>query len=148
MASPIASSSAQQHNGTMTSFQIAFRGQNHALQMSTSRSVGELQEEIAELTHVDATRQKLLGSGPNRSVLSKAREWNESSLEQAGLVSKALETPIKVMVVGPTSGEVDAVEKGDKEAEKRNRPRQFHPSMLRGAKVRLSEIECVAERVN
>lgn len=155
MASPIASSSAQQHDGAMTSFQVAFRGQNHALRMSTSRSVGELQEEIAELTHVDVTRQKLLGSGPHRSVLSKAREWNESSLKQAGLVSKALERPIKVMVVGPTSGEVDAVEKGDKEAEKRNRPRQFHPSMLRGAKVRLfrdrvcggeGELSTLAER--
>jgi hypothetical protein len=134
MASPIASSSSDRQSDHFSTFQISHRGKAHTLQLSTSATLGNLQDEIAELINVDASHQKLLGSGSLRNVLSKAKENEEKTLEELNLVSKG-ETPIKIMIVGPTSDELDAVQKGDLEAEIRNRPRQYHPSMLRGGKV-------------
>ena len=133
MASPIASSSSEA--SALVQLQVAYRGQSHDIELNASTTLSELQEQIEELTHVDATHQKLLGPASLRSILSKAKDNGDRSLEELGFSSISLRPPVKLMVVGPTSEELDQVSKGDQEAEKRNRPRQYHPSMLRGTKV-------------
>lgn len=132
MASQMASTS----NGeALIQLQIAYRGQSHDIEIVSSKTLSELQEQIEEMTHVDATHQKLLGPASLRSTLSKAKENSDRTLEELGMLV-ASRLPIKLMLIGPTSEELDQVSKGDQEAEKRNRPRQYHPSMLRGTKVR------------
>lgn len=133
MASPVASTSAS--DITTVQVQIAYRGQSHDIEAATTTTLSDLQEQIASLTHVDATHQKLLGPASLRSVLSKARDNRDKTLEELGFSSAAVKPLIKLMLVGPTSEELSQVQKVDAEAEKRNRPRQYHPSMLRGGKV-------------
>jgi hypothetical protein len=132
MASSVASTSA---GVALVQLQIAYRGHSHNLELASSKTLQQLQEEIEDLTHVDATHQKLLGPSSLRNTLSKAKDNGERTLEELGFASLASRLPIKLMLVGPTSEELDQVSKGDQEAEKRNRPRQYHPSMLRGTKV-------------
>lgn len=134
MAEASVSSSAASHDDTVVHIQVAYRGQNHDFKSSTESTLAEFQGQIADLTKVDATNQKLLGSGPLRNVLGQVKENEAKTLKAMGVVSTGAK-PIKVMLVGPTNDELDQIQKGDMEAEKRNRPRQYHPSMLRGGKV-------------
>jgi hypothetical protein len=121
--------------GASVFFQISHQGKRHSLRVESSTTLGSLQEEIAELTRVDATHQKLLVSGPLRPTLAKAKENEAKTVKELKLVSDDESRPVRIMVVGPTDSELDSVQRGDLEAEKRNRPRQYHPSMLRGGKV-------------
>ena len=130
-----------------TSLQISYRGQNHEVEWPNDGTLEELQSKIAELTDVDATHQKLLGSGSLRgSSLANIKEKGDVAFgEAAGLVrrdtassnsmSSAEKVTMKIMVVGPRREELNEIQRVDAEAEKRNRPRQYHPSMLRGTKV-------------
>ncbi|UZJ52566.1 hypothetical protein CBS101457_001886 [Exobasidium rhododendri] len=135
MASLVASSSSDTIE-PHSSFQISHRGQRYDVVVESSMTLGSFQNEIAELTKVDATHQKLLLSGPLRNALSKCKENEDKTLQDLKLLSEDVSKPFKVMLVGPTNDELSSVQRGDLEAEKRNRPRQYHPSMLRGGKPR------------
>jgi hypothetical protein len=136
MASSVASASTGD-GAAVVQLQIAYRGQSHDIEAASSKTLFDLQEQIADLTHVDATHQKLLGPVSLRSALGKAKDNGDKTLQELGFFLAALRPSIKLMVVGPTSEELSQVQKVDAEAEKRNRPRQYHPSMLRGGKVSL-----------
>jgi hypothetical protein len=135
MASPVASSSSIDLVDSNVSFQVAYRGQSHSITVPLSSNIRRLQDEISDLTHVDATHQKLLGSGSLRSIFGKAKDNEDKTLVELGVTCDE-KKPHKLMLVGPTNDELDAVQRGDLEAEKRNRPRVYHPSMLKGGKPR------------
>lgn len=138
-SSASASSLANAQDNVKVYLQVAYRGQSHEIVSESTSTFAKLQEQIANLTQVDATNQKLLGSGPLRSILGKAKENEAKTLVELGITTTRTR-PIKVMLVGPTNDELDQIHKGDIEAEKRNRPRQYHPSMLRGGKVSVMDL--------
>lgn len=136
-AAAVASSSSEAIEEPAYPLLISYRGKNHDIFWPVKSTLAELQDQIADLTDVDATHQKLLGSGPLRNSLTKAKENGHRSLSELGLSSNPTGSDriVKIMIIGPTREELDEVHKGDVEAEKRNRPRQYHPSLLKGTKV-------------
>ena len=118
---------------------IVHRRQEHTIKaIASSSTVAELRQSIEELTYVPADKQKLLvprsaGIADLNSHQHADTETDERTLVEVGLVGKP---DLKVTVLGPSSQELERLYQDESEMQKRNAPRQYHPSMLRGAKLR------------
>lgn len=124
---------------------ITYRGANFSLEVDAYKTLHGLQEDIANATDVQIPYQKIVAPAPLRSVFNIKRspfntqddgEHLEATLFDLGL-NRAQPTgkPIKLMLIGPKQYEIDALRAEDDLGVKMNRPRQYHPSMLRGTKV-------------
>lgn len=117
---------------------LSFRGQNHDIILTPSNTLADLYDSIYEKTTVTPSHQKVIASGPIRKVfIDKIPEGEQQpTLGQLGFVDAKLNGAIKLMLVGPLETEVEEVQKEDEKGAKMYKPRQYHPSMLRGTKPR------------
>lgn len=119
-------------------FVVACKGASHDLALPLDVSIGALRQHVEDITSVPVAHQKIMAPmGPLRAVFStggkSSDEDGEKTLFQIGIPPNQL---IKIMVVGPTTKEIDSIRKEDEQAEKANAPRQYHSSMLRGSRPR------------
>lgn len=155
-SSASASASAQPDTASI-SIHITHRTQTHTLSLDPSTSVSSLRAQIEEITCVPVTHQKLLPSrargvdlnvraGASSSVATHEHDGVDGSVSEGSqgasedgrtLTEAGVHGGMKIMVLGPSLEEVDRLRKADEEAGKRNAPRSYHPSMLRGTKVSL-----------
>ncbi|SAM86477.1 uncharacterized protein UBRO_08942 [Ustilago bromivora] len=118
---------------------IVHRKQEHKIESLTSSStLSELRQAVEELTFIPADKQKLLvPTSAGIADLNRRHDGDikvdQRTLADVGLASKP-ET--KLSVLGPSSHELEQLYQCESEMQKRNAPRQYHPSMLRGAKAR------------
>lgn len=120
-------------------FKLSYRGQSYDIIQSLNDRLSQLYDIIYEKTTVTPSYQKIIASGPMKKVFSERdseSEAKEPTLAQLGFTSSNSHAPIKLMLVGPPEGEVEAIQKEDEKGQKMNKPRQYHPSMLRGTKPR------------
>ncbi|PWN92425.1 WLM-domain-containing protein [Acaromyces ingoldii] len=110
---------------------VAFRGQTWELSVPETASLSSLREQIENVTDVAAAQQKIIASGPLRTFFA-AGGGGDGGGERDEETIGAFKDGSKVMVVGPTKDELEFVRRQDEEGAKANRPRQYHPSMLRG----------------
>ncbi|GAC71150.1 protein involved in sister chromatid separation and/or segregation [Moesziomyces antarcticus T-34] len=115
------------------SLEVVYRKQSYTVQgLRSDTTVAQLRQAIEELTYVAADKQKLLVPR-TAGVADLNHGADERTLGDVGLASKA-ET--KVTVLGPSSSELEALYSAEADMQRRNAPRQYHPSLLRGAKLR------------
>ncbi|SPO31847.1 uncharacterized protein UTRI_06684 [Ustilago trichophora] len=118
---------------------IVHRKQEHVLQaLPASSTISELRQAVEELTYVPADKQKLLvprsaGVADLNSHQHGEGNMDTRTLADVGLIGKP---DIKLTVLGPSSQELERLYQDESEMQKRNAPRQYHPSMLRGTKAR------------
>lgn len=119
---------------------VAFRGQTTELDIDPSATLSSLRAQIEAVTGVAAAQQKIIASGPLRALfaaLANRRIQDDDSDEQGSNGEEkeigAFPEGCKVMVVGPTKEDLESVRRQDEEGQRANRPRQYHPSMLRGS---------------
>ncbi|CDU21982.1 uncharacterized protein SPSC_00612 [Sporisorium scitamineum] len=118
---------------------IVHRKHEHTIEaLAPTITVLELRQAIEELTFVPADKQKLLVP-PSAGVADlNGRHHGHTKTDQRTLseVGLAGASDIKVTVLGPSSQELEQLNKIESEMQKRNAPRSYHPSMLRGTKAR------------
>ncbi|KAJ1018566.1 hypothetical protein NDA16_004848 [Ustilago loliicola] len=118
---------------------IVHRKQEHKIDSLTpSSTLSDLRQAIEQLTYVPADKQKLLvprsaGIADLNSHHDGDAKTDKRTLADVGLVGKAV---TKLTVLGPSSQELQRLYQDESEMQKRNAPRQYHPSMLRGTKAR------------
>ena len=126
---------------------VSFRGQVHVLdQLPVSTTLAQSRHTIQELTSVPAAKQKLLPNKakqiadlnhpPSSSDGAKpSLEDDDRTLEQVGIPASGL----RIMVVGTPSKELEEQQEQEEYNRRKNGPRKYHPSMLRGNKVSCAE---------
>lgn len=118
---------------------IVHRKQEFSISSLTpSNTVSELRKAVEELTYVPADKQKLLvprsaGIADLNSYQQRDDNVDPRTLADVGLGGKP---DVKLSVLGPSSQELERLYQDETEMQKRNAPRQYHPSMLRGTKAR------------
>lgn len=118
---------------------VVHRKQEHKIKSLTSSStLSDLRQAIEALTYVPADKQKLLvPTSAGIADLNNHHDRNVSTdrrtLVDVGLAAKA---DTKLTVLGPSSQELERLYQDESEMQKRNAPRQYHPSMLGGTKAR------------
>ncbi|GAC95009.1 hypothetical protein PHSY_002582 [Pseudozyma hubeiensis SY62] len=125
----------------MESFKLTFvhRKTNHTLEeLTADTTLMELRYAIEEVTFVPVDKQKLLvprsaGIADLNSRPDGNAEADHRTLAEAGL---ARNSDVKVTVLGPSSQELERLYQDESEMHRRNAPRQYHPSLLRGTKAR------------
>src|SRR5260370_32421066 len=90
-------------------FTVMFKGQAHSIDLPLSASISELSEHIKELTGVPLPNQKLLWKGKKNSAMS------DTTLQEAGVTEG-----IRIMLLGTTVQELNAMISTEKEAHRRN----------------------------
>ncbi|SNX88080.1 uncharacterized protein MEPE_06791 [Melanopsichium pennsylvanicum] len=117
---------------------IVYRRQEQALRYLTSSStVYELRQAIEKLIYVPTDKQKLLlprsAGVADLNINHHHHDTDTRTLVDIGLAGKH---GVKITVLGPSSHELETLYQQETEMQKRNAPRQYHPSMLRGTKPR------------
>lgn len=118
---------------------VVHRKQEHKIEsLSPSSTLSDLRQAIEALTYVPADKQKLLvprsaGITDLNNHQDRDARTDVRTLVDVGLAGKA---DTKLTVLGPSSQELERLYKDESEMQKRNAPRQYHPSMLRGTKAR------------
>ncbi|EPQ27633.1 uncharacterized protein PFL1_04771 [Pseudozyma flocculosa PF-1] len=129
---------------------ITFRKDVHRLtDLPADTTLATLRSVIQQLTNVEAPNQKLLPARPKgianlnqppaihhdaggADPTPPSLDNDQRTLAQAGIPSAGL----KIMVVGTPSEELQGIQQQEDYARRRNGPRQYHPSMLRGTRPR------------
>ncbi|TKY86884.1 hypothetical protein EX895_004172 [Sporisorium graminicola] len=106
--------------------------------LASTSTVSELRQAIEELTFVPVDKQKLLvprsaGIADLNSHQHGDAKTDQRTLAEVGLSSGS---DTKLTVLGPSSQELEQLYQAETEMQKRNAPRSYHPSMLRGTKAR------------
>lgn len=114
---------------------MSYRGQSHSFGLAPSSTLETLHDTITEKTGVLPTHQKIVAPGPLKKAFSGQQTDDEATLSQLGFDVAVRRGPIKLMLVGPKQEEIEAVRREDELGAKFKRPRQYHPSMLRGGRV-------------
>jgi len=125
----------------MASFDLTFvhRKQEHTIQaLLPTTTVSELRQAIQELVFVPRDKQKLLV--PRSAAIADLNSHcdgnantDQRTLAEVGLSSSP---STKLTVLGPSSQELERLYQDEVELQKRNAPRQYHPSLLHGTKAR------------
>ncbi|EST06980.2 hypothetical protein PSEUBRA_003609 [Kalmanozyma brasiliensis GHG001] len=121
------------------SLTIVHRKTEHSIDaLEPSTALSELRQAIEALTFVPLDKQKLLvprsaGIADLNSHHHGDAHADSRTLADVGFGDK---TDVKVTVLGPSSEELERLHQNEAEMQKRNAPRSYHPSMLRGTKAR------------
>lgn len=117
--------------GNLVKLAFSHRNAAYEAQLPAAATLAELRAHVSDLTHVPTSNLKLLPRAA-RGVDLNAKDESRT-LAQVGLeVGGAL---IKVLVLGATQQEVEREAEAVEEKKRREGPRNYHPSMLRGAQV-------------
>jgi len=103
------SQGASRTDGQILTLTISFRGHSEVVSLSSSSTLGELQETLYEKTNVPPALQKLLCKG------KKIIFGPEATLEQAGLKDKA-----KVQMLGSTEQQLEDMMDAENERRRRD----------------------------
>ncbi|SRR5260221_3962008 len=90
-------------------FTVVFKGQAHSIDLPLSTSISELSEYLEKLTGVPQPNQKLIWKGKKNSATS------DTTLQEAGITDG-----IKIILLGTSVQELDALKYAEKEAHRRN----------------------------
>lgn len=118
---------------------IVHRKQEHTIEgLQSGSTISDLRQAIQEVTFVPVDKQKLLV--PRSASISDLNthqhgdgKTDTRTLADVGLSGK---NDVKLTVLGPSSQELERLYQDEAEMQKRNAPRSYHPSMLRGTKAR------------
>ncbi|CBQ71584.1 conserved hypothetical protein [Sporisorium reilianum SRZ2] len=118
---------------------VVHRKHEHTIEaLAPESTLSVLRQAIEELTFVPADKQKLLvprsaGVADLNSHHHGDGKTDGRTLAEVGLAGAS---DIKITVLGPSSQELEQLYQAETEMQKRNAPRSYHPSMLRGTKAR------------
>lgn len=118
---------------------VVHRKQEHTVEeLTPTTTLSQLRQAVEEFTFVPVDKQKLLVPRSAGIADLNNRHDGDASADQRTLAEVGLagNTKVKVTVLGPPSQELEQLYQDETEMQKRNAPRKYHPSLLRGTKAR------------
>lgn len=112
---------------------IKYRSQTHVISIAKSSTLSQLQEKIYDITRVQPAHQKLLAPQCGQRIAEILRS---GAAEDVTLDSLQVKDGIRMSVIGATESEIAKVQEQDEKMAVKQKPRQFHPSLLKNSSPR------------